>query len=772
MKMKKFVFLIAFFLGFLSIQAQDTLRYWTSSDEVRFFDPNIMKSTWQFQRFEISKPIYIKSFIIYLFGESSKISVKLLGNQGGSALPSLFTYTNQDILASAEYQFSGSQAALGIPFELQNPLYFYGHQLFIAVSIENSSKCYFATNVTQYNPTCEPSEADAPFYYQFFVNIDSSKYNWSYGSYSFFADLVYNPIPDNPDGKYLRDYTGTFGVSFNIPGKTVAFADFNNDGYQDLLVSGRLYTSIDGTKLKEQTTALGLQGSPSANSFVDVDNDGDLDILFLFSSPNATVSNVLYVNDGTGKLTKTDLAMTKFTNVSGFSYTDANYDGFPDLFVSQFITEGNQPQALPNYMYKNNGNNTFLIQNSVCKTGTTRASTSCQFVDYNNDGSQDLYVSNGYFHQDELWENRGIFNYVDVTNSKKIDQTQVGTKTVSQWGYSNNWYDYDNNTYPDLFVPNLCYANWLKDGYHSSTIYKNINGSFTDTYNNTTGLPGLGIDFEETYSGGAWGDFDNDGLVDLFIPASSKCRYSKLYHQKDGHTFENVSYESGVSKITSENDALWVDVDNDGMLDLVLSMDNNFKIYRNFLKNANSWIELDLEGKECNKFAIGAKARVYTKEGKLYSQEVLAGAGRNMQKPYRLHFGLGTSQGIERVEVLWYHATSWEVFENIELNKITKLVQIGTSVDDNPQIKEFLEVYPNPINSGNFTVEFALNQSNIAQVQLYDMQGNMLKEFANQYFDAGANYLECQIDNIPSGAYFIALVNNNKRIVKPIIISK
>ncbi|MEN6511210.1 MAG: FG-GAP-like repeat-containing protein [Chloroherpetonaceae bacterium] len=770
--MRKISFLFVFLFCVCSLKSQDTLRYWNPTDDVAYFNPTITKSTWQFQRFEIAKPIFINSFSVYLFGENSEVTIKLLGNQGGSSLPTLFIYSNQDVLATADFTFPGSQTPLRLDFALPNPIYFAGHQVYLAINIKNNQKCFFATNQIQYNPTCQPGGDLAPFYYQYFVNTDLENYTWSYAYYSFFSDLIYTKIPDNPDGKYLRDYTGTFGLSFNIPGNTVAWGDLNNDGFQDVLVSGRLYVSTDGTQFQEQTTKLGLQGIPSANAFVDVDNDGDLDILFLFSNETASLSNVLYINDGMGNMTKKDLAMTKFTNVSGFSFTDTNYDGFPDLFVSQSVTSSNPPTVLPNYFYQNNGQYLFLTKSNVCQTSPARASTACQFIDYNNDGFQDLYVSNGYFQPDELWENRGIFTYTNVIDSKKIDLNQVGTQKLSDWGVGCDWYDYDNNGYPDLFLPNFCNAAWIKDGHRSSTIYKNINSSFTDTYNAVTGLPGIGIDFEETYAGGAWGDIDNDGLADLFVPASETCRYSKLYHQKPGNTFENISYDWGVSRITSQNDALWVDVDNDGMLDLALSDNNNFKIYRNFYKNSNSWIELDLVGKECNKFAIGARVKVYTDEGKMYSQEVTVGHGRNMQKPYRLHFGLGNSKKIDRVEVLWYHATSWEVFNNIELNKITKLTQIGTSVASDLQSGEFLEIYPDPVEANNFSIEFALNKSGVAQVLLYDMKGMIIQEFTNQYYASGANYLNCEIGNIANGAYFIGLITPDKRIVKPIIIAR
>ncbi|HRT67818.1 MAG TPA: ASPIC/UnbV domain-containing protein, partial [Bacteroidota bacterium] len=181
---------------------------------------------------------------------------------------------------------------------------------------------------------------------------------------------------------------------------------------------------------------------------------------------------------------------------------------------------------------------------------------------------------------------------------------------------------------------------------------------------------------------------------------------------------------------------------------------------------------LDLVGTECNKFAIGAKVKVYTTDGKVLTQEVMAGLGRCMQKPYRLHFGLGTSPSIDRVEIRWYHSSSWEIFKKIEINKITKITQIGTSVEDNTTSDEFMEIYPNPVVSDKFTTEIALNKSGFVQVQLFDLQGNLIQDFANKYYDAGANYIECKIDNLPNGAYFVAFTTNGKRFVKSIIISR
>jgi len=85
---------------------------------------------------------------------------------------------------------------------------------------------------------------------------------------------------------------------------------------------------------------------------------------------------------------------------------------------------------------------------------------------------------------------------------------------------------------------------------------------------------------------------------------------------------------------------------------------------------------------------------------------------------------------------------------------------------------EFIDIFPNPITSDNFSLEFALNQSGTTQIQLYNLQGMKVKDFASQLFNSGANYLDCEIENIPNGAYFIAITNNNRRIVSPIIIAR
>ncbi|MEN6292108.1 MAG: hypothetical protein ABFD07_08885, partial [Methanobacterium sp.] len=152
--MRKISFLFVFLFCVCSLKSQDTLRYWNPTDDVAYFNPPITKSTWQFQRFEIAKPIFINSFSVYLFGENSEVTIKLLGNQGGSSLPTLFIYSNQDVLASADFTFPGSQTLQRLDFTLPNPIYFAGHQVYLAINIKNNQKCFFATNQIQYNPTC------------------------------------------------------------------------------------------------------------------------------------------------------------------------------------------------------------------------------------------------------------------------------------------------------------------------------------------------------------------------------------------------------------------------------------------------------------------------------------------------------------------------------------------------------------------------------------------------------------------------------------------
>jgi enediyne biosynthesis protein E4 len=255
---------------------------------------------------------------------------------------------------------------------------------------------------------------------------------------------------------------------------------------------------------------------------------------------------------------------------SGAAWVDYNNDGQIDLFIS--MIQG------PNLLFTNNGNGTFsrATTGSVVSTGSTYSAGGV-WGDYDNDGLPDLFVSvNGNSpNNDLLYHNNGngIF-------------TQISTGSIVSSGGKGNscaWGDYDNDGYLDLYVCNSDQNNFL--------FHNNGNGTFTRI---TTGPL---VTATGNSQGCAWGDYDNDGYLDLFVTRSGG--NNLLFHNNQNGTFTRISSGPMVSD-SSGGACAWGDYDNDGYLDLFATSTRGLLYHNNgdgtFTKITNGPMVTDVIG--------------------------------------------------------------------------------------------------------------------------------------------------------------------------------
>jgi hypothetical protein len=181
-----------------------------------------------------------------------------------------------------------------------------------------------------------------------------------------------------------------------------------------------------------------------------------------------------------------------------------------------------------------------------------------------------------------------------------------------------------------------------------------INGG-PPSYAFTDRTTAAGFIYDEGDVNAAFGDFDNDGDLDLAIASLYGQHYSRLYRNDGAEGFTDVTYETG----TAVHDAVsvvWADVDADGDLDLLIAgrAVNSKKafLFKNQAAGKNAWVELKLQGSKTNRDAVGA--RVTLKAGGVTRiRDVRGGGGHNVQGPLMLHFGLGTASSVDEVRVRW-----------------------------------------------------------------------------------------------------------------------
>ncbi len=280
--------------------------------------------------------------------------------------------------------------------------------------------------------------------------------------------------------------------------------------------------------------------SRSAN-FVDYDNDGDLD-LFFTNGPQSGAPDFLYRNNGNGTFVKVvgDPIVTTSLASDGATFGDYDNDGDEDCVVATWWNH-------LNIQYANNGNATFtrILAGPIATGGTYSEAGS--WGDYDQDGFLDLYVCNSLSSlQNLLFHNNGDGTFTKILSGP---QSTDGFKSrVGIWG------DYDNDGDLDLFVAN--------EGNQKNNLYRNDGaGTFTKI---TTG--NVVNDLNDSF-GASWGDYDNDLDLDLFI-ANHGGQSNGLYTNNGDGTFTKVTTGVVVTNSGYSVGSTFADIDNDGDLDL------------------------------------------------------------------------------------------------------------------------------------------------------------------------------------------------------------
>jgi hypothetical protein len=445
----------------------------------------------------------------------------------------------------------------------------------------------------------------------------------------------------------------TDGYTFGNP----IWGDFDDDSELDLFVDnhynrGSYLYHNNGTGTFTDillTSGLRRAGDRHGSAWVDFDNDGDLDLSITKGAMGGqglgTKQDELYENLGAGQFTNIAVAAgvtNTFGRGRGMAWGDYNNDGYPDLLLGNLKTD----LAL----LKNNGDGTFTDVSVQAGLGGLQY-TECVFVDYDNDGFPDIFCTLSESHNtsnDILLKNNGDGTFANVTS-------QAGILPLNN-GRSIAWGDYDNDGDLDLFV-----SRGTDNGSLKQTLYRNNgDGTFTDV----TDQSGLGVIADNRAA--AWGDYDNDGYLDLYVVNSGSDPLGKganyLFRNNHDGTFTDVASSAGVAVLVTSRGrgAAWGDYDNDGFLDLFVTNGEDgtlFTLGPQFLfhneGNLNNWLKIKLVGTTSNRQGLGTKVTIQMGR-KIQYREANGAAGHFLsQGAGPLHFGLGKATVVDQITVKW-----------------------------------------------------------------------------------------------------------------------
>jgi len=459
-------------------------------------------------------------------------------------------------------------------------------------------------------------------------------------------------IESNAQTNFVK-ITDVAPVTELIVGTGCAWVDYDQDGYVDLFVAdfdgnNHLYhNERNGTFVAVTNGTIVNEGASESYGVAwgDFDNDGYPD-LFVSNGYDSGKTNFLYRNNGNGTFTK--ITSGPIVEVSGHftgcAWADYDRDGFLDLFVA------NDPSGA-SVLYHNEGGSTFSRVGSA-PTAISDA-VGVAWADFNKDGWPDLFVANGFSSASStlnfLYANQGggTFQRVLAPSFSSANLHSVGVA----------WGDYDNDGFPDVFVTNIAAEPGKNELYHN-----NGNGTFTRV---TTGS--IYTDQSGSVSA-SWGDYDNDGWLDLFVgnrnTSGGTATNGFLYHNNGNGTFTRITNGPIAELQISTGGCGWGDYDNDGFLDLFVS---DFRATGSALfhntGNSNHWLKVKCEGTASNRSGIGARVRVKaTSAGKTFWQlrEITSGDGFG-NSALIAHFGLGDATNIDTVRIEWPSGTVQEM---------------------------------------------------------------------------------------------------------------
>ncbi len=459
-------------------------------------------------------------------------------------------------------------------------------------------------------------------------------------------------------------------VEYLVTGQ--AWGDYDRDGWLDLYLTdtsgpNSLYRNNgDGTfSVSPIAPQVALEGSESGGAvFADYDNDGWPDLYVLNRG-----ANTLFRNDSGGGFT--DVTATAGVGDPGegesATWSDYDGDGWLDLYVVNWHYYADESSPLNrDGLYHNNGDGSFTDVTGALDDARTRGpGYAATWVDYDNDGDQDLYVVNDKHFGNLLWRNDGSgcgqWCFTDVSVESGAHRPVKGMGIASG--------DYDSDGDLDFYFSSAGEMVLLQNqASQGNLVFLDV----TDP---------AGVNVNAIGWGTAFFDYDRDGWLDLYLATMSGP--NRLFHNLGDGTFEDVSNGSGADDPGPTIGVAAGDYENDGWPDLVIgNYDDGYRLFRNrgVAGAGNHWLTLRLEGRgPVNRDAIGARVYLTTTGGRTLMQEVSSDSSLGAGHDLALHFGLGGAV-VESMTVVWPDGTV-SGFGSVPIDRVWRLVY-GTIFDD------------------------------------------------------------------------------------------
>jgi hypothetical protein len=442
------------------------------------------------------------------------------------------------------------------------------------------------------------------------------------------AVAPHNHLYRNNGNGTFSDVTDQAGVAANIYGMAAIAADFDNDGFIDLFVTGYgraiLFHNNGNGTFTDVTAKAGINvdGWSISSAWLDYDRDGCVDLFV-------------------GRYVKFDPKYRSY-------YAADNYPGPLDY------------EADTNRLFHNNCNGTFSDVTDKSGIGAFKGRTmGVTAADYDGDGYPDIYVANDKT-ENFLFHNKHDGTFEEIAADSGVAYGQNGEMTSAMGPI---FADIENDGRPDL---------WVTDSKYNRLVRNTGKNGFEDI-SASAGISALSGQYV------SWGsgiyDFDNDGWLDILIFHGGLIHMvpqeHSLFRGLGSGKFEDVSRTAGsvLDVKTVARGACFADYDNDGEVDaFIVNLGSTGTLLHNVSTNSNHWIAVQLKGRKSNHDGIGARLEIVA-GGRTQIAERVAGSGYLSQDDGRIHFGVGRATMVEKLTIRWPSRRE-QVLHNVAADRV------------------------------------------------------------------------------------------------------
>lgn len=589
---------------------------------------------------------------------------------------------------------------------------------------------------------------------------------------------------------YFEDVASASGIEhFSSPNPFAGlmtggavWADLNNDGWEDLYITGSTVTdklylnNQDGTfidvsvssGISSVTTNYNTMGVAAG----DLNRDGFVDLVV---TTDLISRNLIFINNGNGTFTEFGNQLGIGADIAfsfGVALGDYDGDGWLDIYIANWVQNSLQQTAYPDRLYKNNGDGTFTdvtVSESVFVANGCGLSAS--FSDFDRDGDLDILVGNdfGYWTWtvgNTLFENDNG-NLVEASENYAFD---IDINAMSMAGG-----DIDEDQDLDYYITNI----------NGNALMRNDGSSFVDIAE-SAGVKGefnlidtTGAQYVDAVCWGAvFFDYDNDTYQDLFVSNGKLASFladttayfqNRLFkNESAAGSFEDVSEQAGMSSPLLSKGCASADYDHDGDVDMVIvTMDTIDGVSRTLLMeningNQKNWLQLNLKGVVSNFDALGTMVSVHV-DGRTFIREIDGGGSSYMSQNSKVvHFGLDTYQEVDSVTVVWPVSAPTTLY-NVEVNQRIDVTELQNPLGVNERSRHIVSVFPNPAED-----YFTLTTANtpIISFEVFNSSGILVhkEELEN------VSSHKVDISFLSSGVYSLGVTSNVTKIWKRLVI--